>query len=256
MNYGLHISASGMLTSLYRQDVASNNLANINTAGFKPDLAFAIQRDAARIEDGLASLPSNRLLERLGAGAMLAPNRVSLEQGPLQTTTNPLDLAIDGEGFFVVRDEGEGPGALRLTRDGRFTRDASGRLVMAASGLPVMDESGSPITIPEGAAVTVDADGSIRQGGETIARLRLVRVTDPAAIAKHGHSLMSAPAHALAPGAPGMVRQHAVEGAAIDPIGAMMAVASASRDAEANAGMIRSHDHLMDRAINVLGRIS
>lgn len=257
MNYGLHISASGMLTSLYRQDVASNNLANINTAGFKPDLAFAIQRDAARIEDGLGSLPSNRLLERLGAGAMLAPNRVSMEQGPLQTTGNPLDLAIQGEGFFVVRDESAGPdGPLRLTRDGRFTRDAGGRLVLAASGLPVVDEGGRPISIPDGPAVTVGSDGVIRQGDAPIAQLRLVRVTDPAAIAKHGHSLMSAPEEAIAPGAPGLVKQYAVEGAAIDPIKAMMSVASAARDAESNAGMIRQHDHLMDRAINVLGRVS
>lgn len=256
MNYGLQISASGLLTSLYRQDVFSNNLANINTVGFKPDVAATRQRDVARVEDGLGLLPSNRLLERLGAGVMPAASRVSMRQGTLQTTGNPLDLAIDGDGFFVVRTRTEGREELRLTRDGRFMRDAQGRLVTAAEGLPVMDEENDPIHIPDDAPITIAPDGTISSGGARVARLRIAGVDDPARLTKLGHSLFAAPEGAIVEPGPGRVKQHAVETAAVDPIEAMMAVAAASRDAESNAGLIGQHDRLMERAINGLGRVA
>ena len=70
MNYGMQISASGALSGLYRMDVFSNNLANINTTGFMPDVPVIRQRDAAAREDGLGAMPSNELVERLGAGVM------------------------------------------------------------------------------------------------------------------------------------------------------------------------------------------
>ena len=66
MQYGLQISTSGILTGMYRTNVLANNLANINTTGFKPDSAFTRQRAVVREEDGVYSLPSNRLLEKLG----------------------------------------------------------------------------------------------------------------------------------------------------------------------------------------------
>src|SRR5262249_40596405 len=81
LEYGYNLAASGMLTAMFRQDVASNNLANLETTAFKPDRAFTIPRAAARIEDKLFNLPSNKLLERLGAGVLLAPTRTTFEQG-------------------------------------------------------------------------------------------------------------------------------------------------------------------------------
>lgn len=116
MNYGLQISASGVLTSMYRQDVLANNLANMSTVGYKPDVPTTMLRDPARIEDDLGFMPSNDLIERLGAGVLSAPNRVSFAQGALETTNRPMDLAIEGDGFFVVRnDSGGGPGSQILS---------------------------------------------------------------------------------------------------------------------------------------------
>lgn len=73
MYYGIQLAASGALTSLYRTDVLANNLANINTAGFKPDMVYTRQRDTARVEDDLPFLPTDDLLERLGAGSTWPP---------------------------------------------------------------------------------------------------------------------------------------------------------------------------------------
>jgi flagellar basal body rod protein FlgG len=258
MSYGLQISASGVMTSMYRQDVFANNLANMDTVGFKPDAPSSRPRDAVRQEDGLMHLPSNALLERLGAGALLNPNRVSFAQGALKESNNPLDMAIQGDGFFVVRQIADtGGDANRLTRDGRFTRNPDGQLVTAAGGLPVMDRGGNAITLGPG-AVSVDGDGSIRQNNQIVAQLQVVEPADPSQLRKQGHSLFMGSSEVMASlkTATGSVRSGSIEDSAADEIRALMQMTSASREVDANVAMIQQHDRMLDRAINVLGRVS
>jgi flagellar basal body rod protein FlgG len=258
MSYGLQISASGVMTAMYRQDVFANNLANMDTVGFKPDVPTSRPRDAVRQEDGLMHLPSNALLERLGAGALLNPNRVSFSQGAVKPTGNPLDVAIEGEGFFVVRQIADTSGdAKRLTRDGRFTRNAEGQLVMAAGGLPVMDRGGNPITLGPG-AVTIDGDGSVRQNNEIVAQLDVVELSDPSRLRKEGHSLFVGSSEVMASLKPatGSLRAGALEDSGADEVRALMQMTSASREIDANVALIQQHDRMLDRAINVLGRVS
>lgn len=259
MNYGIQLSASGAMTALYRMDLLSNNLANAGTAGFKPDIGATRQRDVVRVEDGVFSLPSNELLEKLGGGLLLAPNRVSFDQGGLERTDSPLDVAIQGDGFFVVRDEADTSGdRMRLTRDGRFLRDAQGRLVLAASGMPVMDRSNSAIHIPEGAEVSIDADGTVRQNGEELAKIQLAAVPDRSALVKLGASLFRATSGALASrdAATGILRQGHIETSATDSVKTMLDISSAGRDFESNINMISQADRMVERAVNVLGRVS
>ncbi|MDX2118226.1 MAG: flagellar hook-basal body protein [Planctomycetota bacterium] len=257
MNYGFQISASGVLTSLYRQDVAANNLANARTVGFKPDVAATRQRPAVREEDGLPNLPSNTLLERLGGGVLLQRNRVTFEQGNLESA-GPLDLAFQGDGFFVVRESVNGANdRIRLSRDGRMTRNSDGILVQAGSGMPILDAQNRPIPLPDG-PVQVGTDGVIRQGTRELARIRLVSVPDTSRLTKIGDSLFQAPNDAVAGMRPatGIVKQGFVEQAAIDEIKAMMDVTDAGRDVDANLGLIQQQDRMLDRAINTLGRVS
>lgn len=256
MNYGLNLAASGALTSLYRMDVLANNLANMSTPGFKPDLPAIQQRNPERIEDNL-SLPSNKLLERLGGGVFAAANRTSFEQGPLARTGNPLDLAVEGPGFFVLRDESNsGADRYRLTRDGRFLRDKSGRMVSATSGLPLMDTQNRPITLRDDSQVQIGADGVVRQNGEAIAEIQLKDIKDTRRLKKLGQSLFTAPSDLMnsRSRAAGEIRQQSIEGSAVDPILATLAIGEAQKAAEANTRMMVAHDHLMDRAINTLGR--
>lgn len=259
MNYGLYMAAAGALTSMHRQDVLTNNLANLNTVGFKPLMAVARQRETARAEDGLGNLPSNDLLERLGAGPLLAPTRVSMAQGRLETTNNPLDLAIEGKGFFVIRDQADGSTQrMRLTRDGRFALDSRGRLVMRTQGLPVLDRSNRPIFLAPGQSPTISTDGVIRQGGTEVARIQVVAVPDPTRLERLGESLFAASSEQLESGSParGTIHQGSVEGSAVNEISALMKISGASGAVQANIGMIRYHDQMMDRAINVLGRVT
>lgn len=257
MNYGLQISASGALTSLYRQDVLTNNLANLETTGFKPDVPATMFRDAARVEDGLAHLPSDALVELLGGGVFAAPNRVAFAQGPLDTTGRELDLAIEGEGFFVLLDESAPGGAgKRLTRDGRFELDSRGRLVAATSGLPVLDASGRPIAVRGEGPVGVAADGTMSQDGVPFARVGVVEARDKGALKKLGDSLFDPGASPALRAVEGRVRQGVLEGSAVNEVEALMAVTSASRDVQTNIGMITYHDRMMERAINTFARIA
>ncbi|MCE7975036.1 MAG: flagellar hook basal-body protein [Leptolyngbya sp. PLA1] len=256
MSFGLQISASGVTTALYRQDVYANNLANMDTPGFKPDLPSTRFVPAGARGSDEFNLPPARLLERLGSGAALHANRVSMTQGSLQDSANPLDLGISGEGFFVVRDAQEREGQTLLTRDGRLTRDSSGRLVLASSGLPILDTGNGEIFLRDSAPVKVDADGSIRQRGQVVARVRLARVADPALLSKQGHSMFLAPTESVDDGAAGHVKQGAFEESAADEVSTIMQITSASRDVDANIAMMQQHDRLLDRAINVFGRLS
>jgi flagellar basal-body rod protein FlgF len=257
VNYSMQLSASGVLSSLYRMDVLANNLANSTTTAFKPDLPMLRQRDTAKVEDGLGLVASNELLERLGGGVMPVANEISWEQGTLQSTGNPFDLAIEGDGVFVLRERSElGTDRLRLTRDGRFTRDPRGWLVSVTKGMPVLDVANRPITIPGEGPIQVDADGTIRQNGVEFARIQLAQV-DKAGMSKLGHGMFQATSEALSGRRPatGVIRQATLEGSGVDAISTMMALTEAGRAAESNFGLIQNADRIMDRAINGLGRV-
>ena len=255
MDYGLQLSASGLLTSLYRMDVQANNLANVNTVGFKPDFAVARQRQDARQEHHLGNVPSNALLERLGGGVLRGPNRTSFKQGAvIDSPGGTFDLAIQGEGFFALG--GAKGDRVNLTRSGRFTLDSEGTLVSADNGLPALSTTGDKIKITDRDEVTIDGDGAIKQRGTIIANLQIVDTPDKSVLTKAGQSMFTAARTAVVPASTATmeVKQRALEQSAVDPVQAMMAITAAQRDVEANATMIQHADHIMDRAINGLGR--
>jgi flagellar basal body rod protein FlgG len=259
MNYGLQLAASGALTGLHRMDVLSNNLANLSTTAFKPDIPGVRSRDAARIEEGLPRLPSNKMLEKLGGGVFAAPDHTSFEQGTLTRTGNPMDVAIEGPGFFVARDETDTVGdRLRLTRDGRFLRDAQGQLASATTGMPLLDVSNRPIVIASDAPITISPDGVIRQKGSVVAKLQVVEVSDNSRLTKVGRGSYLAPTDLMAGRHPasGSLQQETLEGSAVDPMGALMALTDASRAVDTAVNLMQGHDRLADRAINGLGRFS
>ncbi len=259
MNYGMYLSASGMLTSMRRLDVASNNLANVNTTAFKPDFAAVMHRQAARIEDNLQSVDSNTLLDQLGGGALSAPTRTSFAPGPVEITDNPLDIAILGEGFFVLDATGSGSGdEVSFSRDGRFTLDAQGRLVSATTGTAVLDETNRPIEIDPEFPMTISPSGEITQDGRTIATLQIASVPDLDSLFKVGENVYrAAPGVAESRFASGsLIKSGALEGSGVDPIRALTEVTDAGRDVRNNTRLLGMIDRLMDTAINTFGRVA
>ena len=261
MNYGLYLSASGVLTNLYRQDVFSNNLANVETVGFKQDLPSIRQRDPESVEEQFGSDVSKRLLDKLGGGVLAGQQRIGFNPGPTRNTGGPLDVALDApDTFFAigVDDAQTGQSAVRLTRDGRFSRDDEGYLVTVTGGHSVLDTNDLPIRVNDDSPVTIDKAGRILQQGGKVAQLQVTSVTDTNRLVKEGQNLfrfdgqedLRKPAD-LATVQPGFV-----EASGVDPIKALMQLIAATKSVTANGNMIRYHDLLMDRAVNVLGRVA
>jgi flagellar basal body rod protein FlgG len=263
MNYGLWISAMGMSTGMYRMDVAANNLANIETTGFKADIAATKQREAPAVEDNL-SLPSDKLLEKLGGGIHLSRNRIALSQGALERTGQAFDVAINGPGFLAV-NSGTGSADIKLSRDGRLTINNSGTLVQASSGLPVLDDRDSTITIDprKPGKITIDENGRIFQGTDPIARLQVTTVSDPTRLTKFGQGLFSAPEELMNTRtqlgrdniSAGIV-QGSIERSSVDPVRAMLDINAAERSVSTSARIIQTIDESMQKAINTFGRLA
>src|SRR5947209_13225962 len=167
MLYGLYVSAAGVISSSYRQDVLANNLANSETTGFKKDLAlFTERRTEAQTRGGAASRSTNQSLENLGGGIFVAPSTFDSEQGDVETTGNSSDLAIMGSGYFAVRSQGKD----LLTRAGNLTTDAQGRLVLANGRADqLLDQKLKPVTLEPTLKFEVDKFGTVTQAGKPVA---------------------------------------------------------------------------------------
>ena len=259
MNYGLYLSASGVLTNMYRQDVFSNNLANVETVGFKPDFTATRQRDPEAIEDALGMDLSHRLLDRLGGGALAGPQRIDFQPGPLRMTGSPHDVALtDRNSFFAVQytDPQTNQTEVRLTRDGRMHRDSTGHLILPG-GHKVLDGNDRPIVLDADATFRVDAAGRVIQNGQPVARVQVSRVADTSVLYKQGGNLFgftgTDPRQIVADP---LVELGALEASAADPIKSLMRLIAASKAAMGNAQMIRYHDLVMDHAVNRLGRVA
>jgi flagellar basal-body rod protein FlgF len=251
MNYGLYLSAMGVLANSHRQDVIANNLANAETVGFKKDLAlFQEQRTEAQLRGRSISRESNELLEPLGGGLVPSGTTLDLSQGPIESTGNPLDVAIVGDGFFAVRNGDR----LMLSRAGRFQVDRNGILATDA-GHAVLSEKMNSITLAPG-AVDIGKDGTITQDGKTVGRLGVFSVPNPKLLAKRGANLMSYPdIERSLKTSDAQLRNGALEQANCEPTTELAALMDTQRQLEANANMIRYQDQMLSRLVNDVAKI-
>tara|TARA_B000000441_G_C21710993_1_gene332468 strand:+ start:41 stop:814 length:774 start_codon:yes stop_codon:yes gene_type:complete len=257
MNYGLYQSAGGVLATMHRYEVLSNNLANVETTAFKADLAVSMERLPARIEQG-APIDPNLLLERLGGGQLSTPTAIAFTQGGLVETGSEHDLALDGDAFFVVGPErARGEQDLSLTRDGRFTVNADGQLVMATTGFNVLDDRNRPITLEPG-AFAVDENGVVRQNEREVAQLALRRVEHPDRLTKSGDGLLltSPTSGAGSQAVDTRVIQGALEESTVNPVLAMKDLLATSRALEANVRMMQYQDTILGQAAGTLGKVN
>ena len=123
MPYGLYISADGAQAQLQRMDVIANNLANVDTTGFKRELGIVQARYAEAAQQGLSAAGAGSI-DDLGGGVRLSETKTDFSAGALQHTGNPTDLAIKGDGFFLVRKDDQE----MLTRAGNFRLTSGGRI--------------------------------------------------------------------------------------------------------------------------------
>jgi flagellar basal-body rod protein FlgF/flagellar basal-body rod protein FlgG len=159
MDSGYYAAMTGLVARTQALDTAAANLANAQTPGYRAEREFF--RSVLLGPDAQDS----QLGQTVNNYGLLGGDRLNLGQGALEQTGNPLDLAIEGQGFFEVQT----PNGLRWTRDGGFHRAPSGQLVTAA-GEPVLSTTGQVIPLPPG-QVTVGADGVVSVAGGAVATL-------------------------------------------------------------------------------------
>lgn len=253
MVYGIYQSAAGMQVNLYRQAVLANNLANLDTVGFKRDLTIVRERRVESLENPAEAGRSDRVLDRMTGGSLVSPTFTSFEQGQIQATGGRLDAAIEGDGFFAVDDAG----TTRYTRDGRFALNRDGLLVTVAGGRPVLDDQGEPIVVPAQARgrVQIEGGGDVRSGEVSFGRIGTVSFDDRSGLRKVGANLFDA-GHMEARPVAARLRTNAIEASTVDPTKAMVSMIEVTRAYELNANLVTLADATLGRAVNDIGRIS
>lgn len=225
-----------------RMDVAANNLANVATTGFKVDAVVfeEIGNTEASAEDNPYDI---RFVRDVG---MIH----DVSQGPIAMTGNPLDVAIEGEGLFMV----EGPnGETLYTRDGAFSLTGEGRLV-TSSGHAVLSSGGAPIVLdPQGETPSIGRDGAIRVAGVEAGRIGVASFAAPGALQKVGDNLWDAQGQAAGE-FQGVVLQGALEGSNVRPVLELTRLIEISRAYQSAARIVSGADELRQRAIQQLGR--
>jgi len=244
MPYGLYISAEGAQVQSRRLEVIANNIANVDTVGFKRDLAVMQSRYAEAIERGTVS-PGAGTINDVGGGVQFRETVTDFSPGPLRKTGNPTDVALQGDGFFVVRKGQE----RLLTRAGNFRLTASGDLV-TQQGYPVLGEGNTQINLsPAGGPWEIDSSGSVNQGG-TRQELQIVKPASLGDLAKTGENLFH-PLTDVRPVAPGdrAVAGGYLEMSAVQPTTEMTTMIETSRLVEANINVMKTHNEMLQGLI-------
>jgi len=260
----LYSGISGLRSFQTKLDVVANNIANVNTYGFKAsrttfaDLMSQTLVGAAQPEDNRGG--ANAV--QIGLGVRVASTDLLMTQGSLQFTGVTLDLAVDGNGFFAVEKEGE----RLLTRSGNFYLDANGNVV-TAGGAFLLDVNGNRIQIPPDAeSFSVDLGGTVRAvvGGavQEVATIGLIWVPNPQGLEKVGDNMYRLTPNAtpnpavLDLGAPGtggrgLVRSGYLEMSNVDLAQEFTEMIIAQRGFQANARITTTSDEVLQELVNL-----
>ena len=244
MNSGMYSALSGNIAAMKRMDIISNNLANVNTPGYK--------KDKMLFESMLAGA-SNPPAVPQGSTAdpILQKDNVYIdyEAGTVAQTGNPLDLAIEGDGFFVVNTP-EGPA---YTRQGNFRVAADGTLV-TVDGFPVMGQGGA-IRV-QGSKVEVDPKGVVTVDGTASGTITIVDFPKPYNLTKSsGAQFLPANAQVAPQTATASISQGHLEGSNVNTISEMVQMIETNRYYEACSKTIKGFDDMAAKAASEIGRL-
>lgn len=245
-----------MVTQMAQQDVISNNLANLNTVGFKRDLALFRARSPMEIVKMQPAIPRTGApaqVSNLGTihlDSMVDEITAMWGQGDLKNTDNPTDLALRGDGFFLIQT----PAGPAFSRNGEFHLDTQRRLVDAQNN-PVLGTSG-PVQLPPEGKLHISDDGTVVAGTQEVTKLRLETVADREnELQKRGDNyFIPGPGVAARPATGIEVHQGFLEMSTASPITEMVNMISALRTYEACQRAIATEDETLGRAVNDIAR--
>ena len=249
MSGSIYMATSGAEVQRLRLQILSNNLANINTTGFKEDKTIFRLADED-LQNSTSTDAASGSVNALGNAVIPMTTHIDFTKGPLQQTGSPFDVAIDGDGFFSIQTEQ----GVRYTRNGAFSINSDG-ILTTADGDPVMGEGGE-ITI-DGSDVRFDGSGTVLVDGTAIDKLRVVSISDKAALHKVGKSLFQldetqGSEEQLTYGG---IQQGFLEGSNVNAVKAMTELIEVQRGYESYQKMIQTMGEIDARVISGVGTV-
>ncbi len=246
MSGGMYLAAAGALVQQLRLEVLANNVANISTIGYKGD------RSIFQIPEAHEPPTFETPIEGIQSLSPYAPpfaTMIDFSQGAIRPTGNPLDVAINGNGFFSIQT----PDGVQYTRQGNFTLNSEGVLI-TPDGHPVQGEGGE-ITLAEG-NVEIDQQGGVYVDGDEVGRLRIFDFTNPETLKKAGNGRFVGSDGTIAAERPEGITlsQGYLEAANVNPVRAMTEMIETSRAFEAYQKVIQSADEATAKIINDVGK--
>ncbi|WP_201829864.1 flagellar basal-body rod protein FlgF [Microvirga zambiensis] len=238
MQSSLYVSLSAQVAMERRLNTIANNVANMNTGGFRAD--------EVKFEE-ILSLAAKENVSFASSGQ----NFVSRRTGPMTKTDNPLDVAIQGDGWFAF----QGPGGPVYTRDGRFKMNENGDL-LTVDGYRVLDAGGSPIALdPMEGSPTIGRDGTITQGTNQAGTIGVFNLRDESKLTRFGNSgvLSSVPGEVVQDFTSNGIQQGFSEGSNVNPVLEMTKMIAVQRSFDSAATMVQESESTFMDAIRTLG---
>jgi flagellar basal-body rod protein FlgF len=244
MDNTIYVGLSRQILLQRELDIVANNLANVDTAGYKFEDLISNADSVPSPKPGPGATP---VVFVTAAGVAR-----DYSQGPLTQTGAPLDVAIDGKGFFQIST----PAGTRFTRDGRFRLDAAGKLV-TQDGEAVQGQGGDITLDPKKGAVMISAGGTISQAGQTVGKLQVVTFDSLAALSKDGGNNYRNDSNLAAqPSTTAVVKQGMLEGSNVQPVAQITRLIEINRAYDAVTNMMASTGQLSTSAIQRLGSVN
>ena len=265
---GLYASWTGMRNEQNRMDVIANNLANVNTTGYKKEGTVSQEFSdllGLKIKDMSAAPFTARRIGMHNLGVKIGETYIDWSQGPFRVTDETFDFALAGDGFFMIehtnkatsiqRDEANQTTTM-YTRDGNFTLTTDGELV-THDGDFVLDENGNHIILdPVAGDTSVNRMGQIWQNGEVVATIGLTDFADRNTLTRYGENYFEPIEGAEQIPANAQVLEGYLEQSNVSTVDEMVNMIAVQRQYEANATMIQTIDTTLDRSVNNVGRVN
>lgn len=257
MDSGLYAAYTGLLARTQALDTAANNLANASTNGFRAAReSFSGVLTQGLRSSGLGAIADgdSQVGETVNGFGVLGGTAADFGQGPMVTTSNPLDLALSGPGFFEIQTQQ----GIRYTRDGAFLKSPGG-LLTTQLGESVLDSRGLPIALPTG-LVSVGPDGSISvttdAGSGIVGQLQIVNFADPGGLKAEGANRFKAGAGVTPVASTAVVQEGAIESSNQDTVHGTMELVLIQRQAEMMQKALGVFDSQFDKtAVEQLGKV-
>lgn len=251
MTRALYTGFTGMVNEQKRLDIISNNIANSATVGYKGENVTSQSFEdvlTLKIRDN-SEYYLDRPIGNMSLGVRIGEVYTDYSQGSLRETGNTYDLAVEGQGFFEIRD-GEN---IFYTRDGSFKMTQDGYIV-DSEGNHLQGESGD-IQVPVDATVSISTDGSIFANGQFIDTVRLVDFENYDYLEKVGDVSYKTVDGAVSLDATGSIRQGYTEQSNINAVSEMVDLIAITRAYEANQKVIQTEDSLLEKTVNQIGKV-